>query len=371
MNRVKKIIISGGGTGGHIFPAISIANEIRRREPDSEILFVGALGKMEMERVPQAGYPIEGLPVAGLKRRFSLSNLLLPFKTLKSLKMAGKILERFKPDAVVGVGGYASAPLLYMAGRRNIPYLIQEQNSYAGLANRILSKKASVICTAYEGMGRFFPEDKILVTGNPVREQIKLTTPELKREGREFFRISNERRVLLVTGGSLGARTLNNAVKEWILTNPDSDFKIIWQTGKYYKEEIDLFMSQNQRDYITHLAFIDRMDLAIAAADVIITRAGAGTISELSIAGKACIFVPSPMVAEDHQTHNAMTLVKRGAAMMIKDEEAPVYLMSTASELLADKGRIEDLEEKIKQLAYTDAASVIVNELFKLIRKAR
>ncbi|OJV21675.1 MAG: undecaprenyldiphospho-muramoylpentapeptide beta-N-acetylglucosaminyltransferase [Bacteroidetes bacterium 41-46] len=371
MNRVKKIIISGGGTGGHIFPAISIANEIRRREPDSEILFVGALGKMEMERVPQAGYPIEGLPVAGLKRRFSLSNLLLPFKTLKSLKMAGKILERFKPDAVVGVGGYASAPLLYMAGRRNIPYLIQEQNSYAGLANRILSKKASVICTAYEGMGRFFPEDKILVTGNPVREQIKLTTPELKREGREFFRISNERRVLLVTGGSLGARTLNNAVKEWILTNPDSDFKIIWQTGKYYKEEIDLFMSQNQRDYITHLAFIDRMDLAIAAADVIITRAGAGTISELSIAGKACIFVPSPMVAEDHQTHNAMTLVKRGAAMMIKDEEAPVYLMSTATELLADKGRIEDLEEKIKQLAYTDAASVIVNELFKLIRKAR
>ncbi len=371
MNRVKKIIISGGGTGGHIFPAISIANEIRRREPDSEILFVGALGKMEMERVPQAGYPIEGLPVAGLKRRFSLSNLLLPFKTLKSLKMAGKILERFKPDAVVGVGGYASAPLLYMAGRRNIPYLIQEQNSYAGLANRILSKKASVICTAYEGMGLFFPEDKILVTGNPVREQIKLTTPELKREGREFFRISNERRVLLVTGGSLGARTLNNAVKEWILTNPDSDFKIIWQTGKYYKEEIDLFMSQNQRDYITHLAFIDRMDLAIAAADVIITRAGAGTISELSIAGKACIFVPSPMVAEDHQTHNAMTLVKRGAAMMIKDEEAPVYLMSTATELLADKGRIEDLEEKIKQLAYTDAASVIVNELFKLIRKAR
>lgn len=371
MNRVKKIIISGGGTGGHIFPAISIANEIRRREPDSEILFVGALGKMEMERVPQAGYPIEGLPVAGLKRRFSLSNLLLPFKTLKSLKMAGKILERFKPDAVVGVGGYASAPLLYMAGRRNIPYLIQEQNSYAGLANRILSKKASVICTAYEGMGRFFPEDKILVTGNPVRDQIKLTTPELKREGREFFRISNERRVLLVTGGSLGARTLNNAVKEWILTNPDSDFKIIWQTGKYYKEEIDLFMSQNQRDYITHLAFIDRMDLAIAAADVIITRAGAGTISELSIAGKACIFVPSPMVAEDHQTHNAMTLVKRGAAMMIKDEEAPVYLMSTATELLADKGRIEDLEEKIKQLAYTDAASVIVNELFKLIRKAR
>jgi UDP-N-acetylglucosamine--N-acetylmuramyl-(pentapeptide) pyrophosphoryl-undecaprenol N-acetylglucosamine transferase len=371
MNRVKKIIISGGGTGGHIFPAISIANEIRRREPDTEILFVGALGKMEMERVPQAGYPIEGLPVAGLKRRFSLSNLLLPFKTAKSLKMAGKILERFKPDAVVGVGGYASAPLLYMAGRRNIPYLIQEQNSYAGLANRILSKKASVICTAYEGMGRFFPEDKILVTGNPVREQIKLTTPELKRESREFFGISKERSVLLVTGGSLGARTLNNAVKEWILSNPVCDFTIIWQTGKYYKEEIDLFMSQNQRDYITHLAFIDRMDLAIAAADVIITRAGAGTISELSIAGKACIFVPSPMVAEDHQTHNAMTLVKRGAAMMIKDEEAPVYLMNTAAELLADRGRIEDLEEKIKQLAYTDAASVIVNELFKLIRKAR
>lgn len=369
MTSAKKIIISGGGTGGHIFPAISIANEIRQKSPQSSILFVGALGKMEMERVPEAGYEIEGLPVAGLKRKFSLSNFALPFKILESLRRAGKILDKFKPDVVVGVGGYASAPLLWMAGRRGIPYLIQEQNSYAGLTNRILAKKASIICTAYERMGKFFPEEKILITGNPVRDGIKLTTPELKREGKKFFGVSEDEKVLLVTGGSLGARTLNSAVQEWIKNHDSCSFRIIWQTGKFYKNEIDDFMTKNGRDYVKHFAFLDRMDLAIAAADVIVTRAGAGTISELSIAGKACIFVPSPIVAEDHQTHNAMTLVKNGAAMMIKDSEAEKYLMNTASELIGNKGKIEELEEKIKQMAYLDASSMIVNELFKLIKK--
>lgn len=371
MSSVNKIIISGGGTGGHIFPAISIANEIMRKDPNAEILFVGALGKMEMERVPQAGYKIEGLPVAGLKRKLSFSNLLLPFKVLRSLRIAGSIIDRFNPNVVVGVGGYASAPLLWMAGRRGIPYLIQEQNSYAGLANRILSKKASVICTAYEGMGRFFPEEKILVTGNPVRDGIALTTPALKAEGKQFFGIADNQRVLLVTGGSLGARTLNTAVQDWIKSHENCSFRIIWQTGKFYKEEMDAFVTSNRRAYVNHFAFLDRMDLAIAAADVIVTRAGAGTISELSIAGKACIFVPSPMVAEDHQTHNAMTLVKKGAAMMIKDSEAGEYLMNSAAELIEDRLRIEELEEKIKQMAFTDAASVIVNELFKLIRREK
>jgi UDP-N-acetylglucosamine--N-acetylmuramyl-(pentapeptide) pyrophosphoryl-undecaprenol N-acetylglucosamine transferase len=342
-----------------------------RKDPNAEILFVGALGKMEMERVPQAGYKIEGLPVAGLKRKLSFSNLLLPFKVLRSLRIAGSIIDRFNPNVVVGVGGYASAPLLWMAGRRGIPYLIQEQNSYAGLANRILSKKASVICTAYEGMGRFFPEEKILVTGNPVRDGIALTTPALKAEGKQFFGIADNERVLLVTGGSLGARTLNTAVQDWINSHENCSFRIIWQTGKFYKEEMDAFVTSNRRAYVNHFAFLDRMDLAIAAADVIVTRAGAGTISELSIAGKACIFVPSPMVAEDHQTHNAMTLVKKGAAMMIKDSEAGEYLMNSAAELLEDRLRIEELEEKIKQMAYTDAASVIVNELFKLIRREK
>lgn len=365
----KRIIISGGGTGGHIFPAISIANEIIKKSPESKILFVGALGKMEMERVPEAGYEIEGLPVAGLKRKFSFSNLMLPFKVMESLRRAGKILDRFKPDVVVGVGGYASAPLLWMAGKRGIPYLIQEQNSYAGLTNRILSKKASVICTAYEGMSKFFPEDKILVTGNPVREGIKLTTAELKAQGKIHFGIAPEERLLLVTGGSLGARTLNTAVQEWIKHNEKCRFRILWQTGKFYKEEMDKFINEHQRDYVKHYAFLERMDLAIAAADVIITRAGAGTISELSIAGKACIFVPSPMVAEDHQTHNAMTLVNNGAAMMIKDSESDVYLMKTASELIEDKQKIEELEEKIKQMAYTDASSIIVNEVFKLAKR--
>lgn len=366
MKREPRIIISGGGTGGHIFPAISIANEIKRVSPDAEILFVGALGKMEMERVPAAGYKIVGLPVAGLKRKLSFSNLLLPFKVLKSLRRAGEILNDFKPDAVVGVGGYASAPLLWMAGRKKIPYLIQEQNSYAGLTNRILSKRAGIICVAYEGMAKFFPEDKILITGNPIREGIKMTTPEMKKEGKRHFGIKDSKRVLLVTGGSLGARTLNTAVQEWIKSHTESDIEIIWQTGKFYKEEIDRFVEENPRGWVRNYAFIDRMDLAFAAADVIVTRAGAGTISELSIAKKACIFVPSPMVAEDHQTHNARSLVERGAALMVKDGEAPQYLMSTAAELIADPVRIEELEEKIGHMGYKDSASVIVHELFKL-----
>ncbi len=366
MKKAMRIIISGGGTGGHIFPAISIANEIMRVSPHSEILFVGALGKMEMERVPAAGYKIEGLPVAGLKRKLSLSNLLLPFKVLKSLRGAAKIIDDFKPDAAIGVGGYASAPLLYMAGRKKIPYLIQEQNSFAGLANRILSKKAKKICVAYEGMNRFFPEDKILITGNPIRSGIQMTTPELKAEAREYFGIKGDKKILLVIGGSLGARTLNTSVEDWISAREASDIEIIWQSGKYYKEEVELFLKENNRKYVKNCEFIDRMDLAYAAADVIITRAGAGTISELSVAKKACIFVPSPNVAEDHQTCNAKALVDKRAAMMVKDAEAHQYLMSTAMELLNDTSKIEELEENIGRMGYKQSASIIVNEVFKL-----
>lgn len=368
MKKAMRIIISGGGTGGHIFPAISIANEIMRVSPQSEILFVGALGKMEMERVPAAGYKIEGLPVAGLKRKLSFSNLLLPIKVLKSLRKAGKILNTFKPDAVVGVGGYASAPLLYMAGRKGIPYLIQEQNSFAGLANKILSKKSEKICVAYEGMSRFFPEEKILITGNPIRSGIKMTTPEANKEARMYFGIDENKKILLIIGGSLGARTLNTAVKDWVSKKETCDIEIIWQCGKYYKNEIDLFLKDKNRKYIKNYEFIDRMDYAYAAADVIISRAGAGTISELSIAKKACIFVPSPNVAEDHQTHNAKALVNKRAAMLVKDSEAGLYLMSTALELIHDKKKIEELEENIGRMGYKQAASIIVNEVFKLNR---
>ena len=371
MNEKLRVIISGGGTGGHIFPALSIANAIKKELPESEILFVGAEGKMEMEKVPAAGYRIIGLPVAGLKRELDPSNLMLPYKLFKSVKQAGKIIDDFKPDVAVGVGGYASAPLLWMAGRRGIPYLIQEQNSYAGLTNRILGKKAQKICVAYQGMERFFDKAKILITGNPIREEITGTNKQLRSEAIKFFGLDPARKTILVVGGSLGARTLNNCIKKWIRDDPAGNIQILWQYGKFYKTGIQDFLGANPRDYIIASEFIKRMDLAFAAADIVITRAGAGTISELCVAGKACIFVPSPNVAEDHQTHNAMALVNQDAALLVPDSHAEIRLMNIAYELVNNPVKIEVMESNIRKMALENAAEKIAQEVIKLKRATK
>ena len=364
-----RIIISGGGTGGHIFPALSIADSIKAIEPQAEILFVGAEGRMEMERVPAAGYPIKGLPVAGLQRKLSLKNLALPFKVLKSIRLAGRIIKEFKPDVAVGVGGYASAPMLWAASRRGVPTLIQEQNSYAGLTNKILGKRARKICVAYEGMERFFPAERILLTGNPIRKNINRPTAEERAEGYGFFGLDPQKKTLFVVGGSLGSGTLNNAMKRWVEEKAaTADYQVIWQSGRYYKAGIDAFLEGRNLPNVRNYDFISRMDLAFAVADVIISRAGAGTISELCVAGKATIFVPSPNVTEDHQTHNAMALVNKNAAMMVRDAEAVEKLMDTAEALLADEAKIRELETNILTLAKKDAGEVIAREVLALIK---
>ena len=365
-------IISGGGTGGHIFPALSIAEKLREANPDNEILFVGAEGRMEMEKVPAAGYRIIGLPVAGLQRRLSLSNLTLPFKILKSLRMAGKVIGSFRQDIAIGVGGYASAPLLWAASRRGIPTLIQEQNSFAGLANRILGKRAGCICTAYDGMERFFPADRIVLTGNPIRKDIVPADDGMRREAMEFYGLDPQKRHIFIVGGSLGSRTLNRSVMGWIEAGcpGGEDVEIIWQCGKYYKAETDKFMEGHDRcrkPEIRHYSFIARMDLAYAAADVVVSRSGASSVSELCAAHKAVIFVPSPNVTEDHQTHNAMALVGKGAALMVTDAEAPEKLMKTACSLVHSPDRIASLEKNIAPLAMTDAAGAIVDNIYKLL----
>ena len=360
-----KLIISGGGTGGHIFPAISIANAVRKLNPDAEILFVGALGRMEMERVPMAGYAIEGLPVAGLQRKISAENLKLPFKLIKSNKMAKGIVERFKPDVAVGVGGYASGPILRVAGKRGIPYIIQEQNSYAGLTNRILAKRAAAICVAYPDMEKFFPKDKIIITGNPIRDGISPATPSLKERAKEHFNLDTNKKTLLIIGGSLGAGTLNHCIRRWLFDNKESDMNIIWQCGRYYFKDVEAFNNENIRSFVKYFEFITSMDLAFAAADLVISRAGAGTISELCMAGKATIFVPSPNVAEDHQTHNAMALVKRGAACMVADIDAEFKLMKLAEELIFDDDKIAGLEKNILSMAIEESAERIAYEILK------
>ena len=370
--RKIKAIISGGGTGGHIFPALSIAEKLREANPDNEILFVGAEGRMEMEKVPAAGYRIIGLPVAGLRRSLSLSNLALPFKVLKSVRMAGKVLGSFRPDIAIGVGGYASAPLLWAASRRGIPTLIQEQNSFAGLANRILGKRAGCICTAYDGMERFFPADRIVLTGNPIRKDIVPADDGMRRAATEFYGLDPQKRHIFIVGGSLGSRTLNRSVMGWIEAGcpGGEDVEIIWQCGKYYKAETDKFMEgldRCRKPEIRHYSFIARMDLAYAAADVVVSRSGASSVSELCAAHKAVIFVPSPNVTEDHQTHNAMALVGKGAALMVTDAEAPEKLMKTACSLVHSPDRIAALEKNIAPLAMTDAAGAIVDNIYKLL----
>lgn len=364
----NRIIISGGGTGGHIFPAISIANAIKAANPEAEILFVGALGRMEMERVPAAGYKIKGLPVAGLQRKLDISNLALPFKVLKSISLAKKIIKDFKPDAVVGVGGYASAPVLWAASSLHIPCLIQEQNSFAGLTNKILGKRVRKICVAYNGMEKFFPAEKIMFTGNPIRKEINPPTEEERREGFEYYNLDPNKKTLFVVGGSLGCRTLNEAMKKWVSERgADADYQILWQCGKFYKASTDEFMADKKLSNIRYFDFIQRMDLAYAIADVIVSRAGAGTISELCVAGKATIFVPSPYVAEDHQTHNAMALVNRDAAMLVKDEVAVEQLSGVAERLLNDDSKIKTFEKNILELGRKDAAEVIAKEVINLV----
>ncbi len=372
--RPIRAIISGGGTGGHIFPALSIGNMLKELNPKSEILFVGAVGRMEMEKVPAAGYKIIGLPVTGLQRKFTLSNLALPFKVVKSIRMAKRILREFKPDIAIGVGGYASAPLLMAAGQLGIPTLIQEQNGYAGLTNKILGKKAECICVAYEGMERFFPAEKIVMSGNPIRKEIVPPTDRLKMDAYEFYRLNPHKKHIFIVGGSLGSGTLNNAMKKWIADGcPGSEnVEVIWQCGKYYKASIDAFMQEQRAsgaklDGIRHYDFIKRMDLAYCAADIVISRSGASSVSELCAAHKAVIFVPSPNVAEDHQTHNAMALVNKGAAMLVKDDQAVDSLMKVAVDLLGEPDKIADMEKNIATLALKDAALTIADEIYKIV----
>lgn len=365
---MSKVIISGGGTGGHIFPAIAIANALTRLITDVEILFVGAEGKMEMEKVPAAGYRIEGLPIEGLLRRLTLKNLSLPFKLIKCLNKAKGIIRRFKPDAVVGVGGYASAPVLWKAQRMGIPTLIQEQNSYAGLANRILAKRASCVCTAYDGMERFFPSDKILLTGNPVRGDL-LNVGSLRKEAAAFFGINPAQQTLLVTGGSLGARTLNESVEAGLAALNNAEVQLVWQTGKHFFERAcNAAAGYNN---IKVFEFIRRMDYAFAVADTIVSRAGAGTVSELCIVSKPVILVPSPNVAEDHQTVNAETLVRRHAALMIADAEARRILIPEALRLLNNEDIREVLSANISRYAMPYAAETIAREIIKLFDATR
>jgi UDP-N-acetylglucosamine--N-acetylmuramyl-(pentapeptide) pyrophosphoryl-undecaprenol N-acetylglucosamine transferase len=360
------LIISGGGTGGHIFPAIAIANAFRDRHPDSDILFVGAKGRMEMSRVPDAGYKIVGLWISGLQRKVTFSNLLFPLKVIVSFLKARTLVKRFKPDVVVGTGGYASGPIMMAATSANIPAVIQEQNSFAGLANKQVAAKASRICVAYEGMDKYFPKDKIVLTGNPVRKDI-LTTQSKREKGFSHFGLDSKTKTLLVIGGSLGARTINESIIRGIEKVVDAQIQLIWQTGKGYYETYKAKLSQVDLRRIRVQDFVKEMDLAYAVADVVISRSGALAVSELCIANKACILVPSPNVAEDHQTKNAMALVSKNAAVMVLDKEAEANLVGEALKLLFDEQRCQRLSQNIALMARPNATEDIVNEIEKLI----
>jgi len=359
-------LISGGGTGGHIYPAIAIANAWVEKHPYSEMLFVGALGKMEMQKVPEAGYPIKGLPVAGLQRSLTLDNLKFPLKLLKSLRQAFKIVSDFKPDAVVGVGGYASGPVLYAAQRKRIPTLVQEQNSYAGLTNKILARKANKICVAYPAMDRFFPAEKLVYTGNPVRKDI-LQLEGKREKGLAHFNLKEGKKTILILGGSLGAKTLNLAMLRNMESLHKSGYQVLWQCGKFYFKEMLLATDKAKLENIQLREFIREMDLAYAAADLIVSRAGALSVSELSLVGKPVIFIPSPNVAEDHQTKNALAYVNNVAAWLLKDSEAVGELKNKIDELLSDAVIAEELGKNIRKLAKPNAAIAIVEEIEKLI----
>ena len=358
---MKRIILSGGGTGGHIYPAVAVAEALKHKYGNEvEILFVGAEGKMEMEKVPALGYRIEGLPVAGLQRRLTLSNLLLPFKVAKSVSRAKRIIRDFKADIVVGFGGYASAPVLWAAQRLGIPTVIQEQNSYAGLTNKLLSKRAKRICVAYDKMERFFPKERIIMTGNPLRGRFSANSDN-RGDALAYYGFNDEMPVVLVVGGSLGTRTLNEMMKAWIKgLDGVAPVQVIWQTGKYYEKEMQEFLKNHPTKNIWQGAFIERMDYAYAAANVVLSRSGACTVSELCLVAKPTIFVPSPNVSEDHQTKNAMALVEKGAAEIVRDNEAVAKGMKEAVALALDKERLEMLSANIAQLAISDSAARVV-----------
>ncbi len=360
-----RVIISGGGTGGHIFPAIAIANALKKIDPAAEILFVGANGRMEMEKVPAAGYKIIGLDIQGIQRKSILKNLMFPVKLFISVRKAVKIIKDFKPDTAVGVGGYASGPLLYAASQKGVPYLIQEQNSYAGITNKWLGKKAKKICVAFDGMEQFFPQDRIIKTGNPIRrDSVDIAGKHM--HALELYSLSNFKKTILITGGSLGARTLNNSIMAGLQDIISADVQVIWQTGKFYYKGIMEKLGENYHPNIKIVEFLSRMDLAYAAADIIISRAGAGTIAELCVIKKPVILVPSPNVAEDHQTKNALALVQENAAVFIADIDAKEKLVSKALELLKDKQLQKKLSDNIGKLALPDADEVIAKEVMKL-----
>lgn len=360
-----RVIISGGGTGGHIFPAIAIANAIRSIRPDSEILFVGAEGRMEMEKVPQAGYRIVGLPIAGIQRRLTWKNLLVPYKIWNSLRIARGIIRDFRPDVAIGVGGYASGPLLRAAASMDIPTAIQEQNSYPGITNRLLAARARVICVAYEGMEKWFPADRIRITGNPVRAEIQSST-DRRAEALAHFGIREHSKVILVIGGSLGARTINEAVAAHAESWLKEGWEVIWQTGKFYAEQASA-LEAHHTGLHCH-PFIREMDLAYTAADLIVSRAGAMSISELCIAAKPSILIPSPNVAEDHQTHNAMALVHKGAACLVRDQEAMQVLGSEVIRLMRAEEERASLASRIRLLARPDAAGEIAGTVLSLLQ---
>lgn len=369
MERNLRIIISGGGTGGHIFPAISIANAIKQLEPTANILFVGALGRMEMQRVPDAGYNIKGLPVCGFDRKHLWKNIKVLYKLWQSRRLAKAIIKEFKPNAAVGVGGYASGPTLNQCASLGVPYLIQEQNSYAGVTNKLLAKRASKICVAYEGMDRFFPSDKIILTGNPVRQNI-LQNNISKADARKAFQLDPEKKTILIIGGSLGARTINESILQHLSDIRNSDVQFIWQTGKVYKEAIAKRLEGEEPLTNLHVTdFISDMASAYAAADMVISRAGASSISEFCLLGMPVILVPSPNVAEDHQTKNALALVNKQAAVYVKDAEAPEKLINTALSIVNDESKLNELHQNILGMALKNSAERIAEEVLKIAKQ--
>ena len=369
MERNLRIIISGGGTGGHIFPAISIANAIKQLEPTANILFVGALGRMEMQRVPDAGYDIKGLPVCGFDRKHLWKNIKVLYKLWQSRRLAKAIIKEFKPNAAVGVGGYASGPTLNQCASLGVPYLIQEQNSYAGVTNKLLAKRASKICVAYEGMDRFFPSDKIILTGNPVRQNI-LQNNISKADARKAFQLDPEKKTILIIGGSLGARTINESILQHLIDIRNSDVQFIWQTGKVYKEAIAKRLEGEEPLANLHVTdFISDMASAYAAADMVISRAGASSISEFCLLGMPVILVPSPNVAEDHQTKNALALVNKQAAVYVKDAEAPEKLINTALSIVNDESKLNELHQNILGMALKNSAERIAEEVLKIAKQ--
>lgn len=361
-----RVILSGGGTGGHIYPAIAIADEIKRRHPEAEILFVGAKDRMEMEKVPQAGYKIEGLWITGIQRSLSLKNLAFPIKLMSSLAKSRKIIKKFKPDIVIGTGGFASGPLLRVAISKGIPTLIQEQNSLPGITNKILAKYADKICAAYEKVKEYFPPEKTIITGNPVRQDL-LEVNQLKEEALEHFQLSKDKKTVLVIGGSLGARRINKLIQTFLKRFKKEDIQLIWQSGKLYYNEYKKYDSES----IRVKEFLNRMDLAYAAADVIISRAGAGSVSELCIVGKPVLFIPSPNVAENHQAKNAMAIMEKHAALMITEEELNERFDPCFFNLLKDENTMKRYSENIKKLALPNATSDIVDEVEKLINNKK